>query len=170
MACDLTKLPSAPPSPDGLSITVADEPALLEPLTTEHRRQQHKGRSALSGLMPRRVWFFSASTGGQTVGGTVLILGAGVAGIYGVDVRPAFRRRGIGTALVHAALVQAREQLGQRTAVLSATGLGLGVYSRLGFREVCKLSFWKYGKLRQQKAPAQLLLHRILSGSKGAHP
>lgn len=165
MACDLTKLLFTPPSLDGLSITLTDEPALLEPLTTEHRRQQHKGRSALSRLMPRQVWFFSASAGGQPVGETVLILGAGVAGIYGVEVLKEFRRRGIGTALVHAALVQARKQFGQRTAVLSATGMGKGVYARLGFREVCKLSFWKYGKLRQQRTPAQILIWRLLSGS-----
>jgi len=25
----------------------------------------------------------------------------------------------------------------------------MSVYARLGFREVCKLSFWKYGKMRQ---------------------
>ena len=55
---------------------------------------------------------------------------------------------GIGTALVQAALRQA-QQLGHAAAVLGATGMGLGVYARLGFREVCKLSFWKYGKMRQ---------------------
>jgi len=41
------------------------------------------------------------------------------------------------------------QQLGHAAAVLGATGMGLGVYARLGFREVCKLSFWKYGKMRQ---------------------
>ena len=59
-----------------------------------------------------------------------------------------FRRGGIGTALVQAALRQA-QRFGHGEAVLAATGMGLGVYARLGFREVCKLSFWEYGKMRQ---------------------
>jgi GNAT superfamily N-acetyltransferase len=71
-----------------------------------------------------------------------------VAGIYGVEVLKGFRARGIGTALVFSAL-QLAVRLGFSAAVLSATGMGRGVYERVGFREVCKLSFWKYGKMRQ---------------------
>jgi len=163
MACDLTEPWAAPPVPDGISIALSEQPALLEPLTTERRRQQHKGRSALARLTPQQVWFFTASVGGQPVGGTAIVLGAGVAGIYGVEVLKKYRRRGIGTALVHTALVHARKQLGQRTAVLSATGMGKCVYARLGFREVCKMSFWKYGKTRQQRTPAQMLVGRLLA-------
>ena len=99
-------------------------------------------------VKPRKVWHFAASLEGKPVGETALCCGAEVAGIYDVKVAEAFRRRGIGTALVQAALLQAR-QFGYATAVLSANGMGLGVYARLGFREVCKLSFWKYGKMRQ---------------------
>lgn len=99
-------------------------------------------------VKPRQVWHFAASLEGRPVGETALCCGAEVAGIYDVEVMEAFRRRGIGTALVHAALRQAR-QLGFGAAVLGASGIGLGVYARLGFREVCKLSFWKYGKMRQ---------------------
>ena len=164
MACDLTKLVSSPRTPDGIRIGLTDGPASLEPLTTERRRQRHEGRSALASLKPQQVWFFTASAGRQPVGGTAIVLGAGVAGIYGVDVLEKFRRRGIGTALVHAALTHARKQLGQRVAVLAATGLGRGVYSRLGFREVCKMSFWKYGKMRQQQNSVEPLLRGLLRG------
>jgi GNAT superfamily N-acetyltransferase len=166
MACDLTQIPPAPPAPRGVTIALTDEPALLEPLTTERRRQRHRGRSALARLKPQQIWFFAASTEGRPVGGTAIVLGAGVAGIYGVDVLEKFRRRGIGTALVRAALVFARDKLGQRAAVLAATGLGQGVYSRLGFAEVCKMSFWKYGKMRQQRTPAQILIGRLRAALK----
>src|SRR6267378_4096993 len=70
------------------------------------------------------------------------------AGIYGVEVLARYRRKGVGTALVYAAMEHGKK-LGFAAAVLSATGKGEGVYKRLGFREVCKMSFWKYGKLRQ---------------------
>jgi GNAT superfamily N-acetyltransferase len=95
------------------------------------------------------VWCFSATVDGKPVGETLLCAGAGVAGIYDVEVLEEFRGRGIGTALIHAALLTARTRLRCRAAVLGATGMGQSVYARAGFREVCKLSFWKYGKMRQ---------------------
>jgi hypothetical protein len=64
--------------------------------------------------------------------------------------------------LVHAALMAGRERFGCQAAVSAATGMGLGVYARLGFREVCKLSFWKYGKMRQQARFRNAL--RLISG------
>jgi GNAT superfamily N-acetyltransferase len=83
------------------------------------------------------------------------------AGIYDAQVLEKFRRRGIGTAPVRAALVDPRERLGYGAAVLAATGAGFGVYARLGLREVCKLSFWKYGKMRQQQQLEKVLRKAI---------
>ena len=74
--------------------------------------------------------------------------GEDVAGIYDVEVLEKFRRRGLGSALIQAALRQAKN-LGHTIAVLGATGLGSRVYTLVGFTEVCKISFWKYGKMRQ---------------------
>jgi len=82
------------------------------------------------------------------VGRTTLLAGTETAGIYDVNVIKEFRGRGIGTALVNTTLAQAKH-LGYPTAVLSATGMGFNVYQRAGFREVGKLSFWKYGKMRR---------------------
>jgi GNAT superfamily N-acetyltransferase len=118
-------------------------------VTTDRRRHRHEGRNIIAAIRPRRVWNFVASAEGKPVGETTLCDGAGVAGIYDVEVLEEFRGRGIGSALVSAALRTAREELGLQHAVLAATGMGFGVYTRLGFREVCKLSFWKYGKMRQ---------------------
>jgi GNAT superfamily N-acetyltransferase len=148
MACDLEKLPPPFTSPDRVKVELMDQPPSLYPLTTERRRLRHQGRGAIALVTPRQVWHFAASFEGKPIGETTLCCGAGVAGIYAVEVLEAFRGRGIGTALMQAALTQAR-QLGHSVAVLGATGMGLGVYARVGFREVCKLSFWKYGKMRQ---------------------
>jgi ribosomal protein S18 acetylase RimI-like enzyme len=52
------------------------------------------------------------------------------AGIYDVDVRPRFRRRGLGTALTLAAIRAAQAPL----VVLNATGDGEALYRALGFR------------------------------------
>jgi GNAT superfamily N-acetyltransferase len=150
MACNLAKLPPSPTVPTGIGIELFDRPPSLQPLTTERRRRRHEGRAQLADLKPRQIWHFIASANGKPVGETTLCTGAGVAGIYGVEVLEKFRGRGIGTALVHAAVTFARETLGYRAAVLAATGMGVGVYARVGFREVSKLSFWKYGKMRQQ--------------------
>jgi GNAT superfamily N-acetyltransferase len=148
MACDLDNLPPSPTSPDRVMVELVDQPPSLYPLTTQRRRLRHQGRGIMALVKPRQVWHFAASLEGKPIGETTFCCGAGVAGIYDVEVLEEFRRRGIGTALVQAALRQA-QQLGHATAVLGATGMGLTVYARLGFREVCKLSFWKYGKMRQ---------------------
>ena len=157
MACDLANLPPPPPMPKGVTIGLKDEPPSLEPLTTERRRHRHEGHKAMARMTPRRVWYFSASVDEKPVGETSLCIGAGVAGIYDVEVMEKYRQRGIGAALVHAALAMARDRLGYLAAVLGATGMGLGVYTRVGFREVCKLSFWKYGKMRQQPTLSYLV-------------
>jgi len=115
------------------------------------RKRRFQGRRALLRTAPRRVWWFSASAGDKPVGETAIFLGAGVAGLFDVEVLLEHRHRGIGSALVHAALEHAR-RLGYRTAVLGATGMGANLYAHFGFREVCKLSFWKYGKMKQLAA------------------
>lgn len=149
MACDLNQPPPPVPQPDGVTVAVVEQPPSLHPLTTERRRLRHEGRQRIAAIRPQRVWQLAATQGNQAVGETSLCVGAGVAGIHDVVVLEKFRGRGIGTALVSAALRFARDHLGYRAAVLAATGMGCRLYARLGFREVCKLSFWKSGKMRQ---------------------
>ena len=148
MASDLTNPAQKPPVPENVTIEQLDEPPGLFPLTTERRRNAHRSLLLHVKSEPRRLWHFVATFSGKAVGETTIITGAGVAGVFGVNVLENFRGRGIGTALVFAALEHARS-LGLSTAVLGATGMGKRIYERLGFREVCKLSFWKYGKMRQ---------------------
>ena len=148
MACDLGALGTPPSVPAGVAVVLEEAPSSLRPLTTPRRRRRLEGRILMAQLRPRVVWSFSAKIEGVPVGETTLLAAKGTAGIYDVEVMEKFRGRGIGTALIDAALRQAR-QLGYPVAVLGATGMGSRVYTRLGFREVGKLSFWKHGKMRQ---------------------
>jgi GNAT superfamily N-acetyltransferase len=137
--------------PVGASIDWMEKPTLLEPLTTILRRVRYRARESLLALRPRKIHIVGASVEGKTVGETTLFISGKTAGIYGVRVLEKFRRRGIGEALVRAALARAQD-LGCRWAVLGASGMGQSVYERAGFRAVGKLSYWKYGKMRQLRS------------------
>lgn len=71
---------------------------------------------------------------GEPVTSCMLYVSSGVAGLYAIGTRADCRGRGIGTAITRYALQQAKE-LGCHWAILQATDMGIGVYSRLGFRQ-----------------------------------
>jgi GNAT superfamily N-acetyltransferase len=88
---------------------------------------------------------FLALMDGKPVGTSQLFLSAGVAGIYNVSVIPEARFQGIGSAVTSAPLLEAR-RLGYRIAVLQASRQGYGVYRRLGFQDVGKLSVYLWDR------------------------
>jgi ribosomal protein S18 acetylase RimI-like enzyme len=71
-----------------------------------------------------------------------LALDAGEAtGIYLVATATAARRRGLASEVMRGLLVQARAR-GLAAAVLQSSPQGLGLYTRLGFREVDCWTSW----------------------------
>jgi GNAT superfamily N-acetyltransferase len=77
---------------------------------------------------------FLGTLAGEPVATVYLHLVGDTAIVHYVVTPPPLRRRGIGTAMTGFATRQAREA-GCRTAVLTASPLGAGIYRRLGFRE-----------------------------------
>lgn len=134
----------------GVDFQRSDVPMPMQPVTTSRRRAQFEGLVEVGRLRPQRVWYFGAIDSSIPVGTATLFEGAGVAGIYDVEVIPSHRGRGIATRLVGEAMRMAGEH-GFKTAVLSATALGHRMYSRLGFRDVGLLSSWRYGRMRQME-------------------
>jgi GNAT superfamily N-acetyltransferase len=80
---------------------------------------------------------------GEPVAISQLFLAAGVAGISLVATLREARRKGIGTAMTLAPLLEARE-MGYRIGSLWASRMGLGVYHRLGFQDFCRLSSYRF--------------------------
>jgi GNAT superfamily N-acetyltransferase len=74
---------------------------------------------------------------GEPVAASAVLVAGGVAGIYCVATVPDLRRRGIGRAVTRAACSEAR-QLGYHVAMLEASEMGVGLYEKIGFREVGK--------------------------------
>ena len=82
------------------------------------------------------IRFFAAlDADGQCVatGGSRVVDGAAL--VAGVATLPAYRRRGIGTAITAVAL-QAAAEAGAREAFLDSSPAGVGIYRRLGFAEI----------------------------------
>lgn len=83
--------------------------------------------------------FFLAELDGQAVGTTATFIFADVAWVALVLVEPAFRGRGIGTALMEHAL-SFLDRRGVRSIRLDATPLGRPIYEKLGFEAEFELA------------------------------
>ncbi|MEX0321928.1 MAG: GNAT family N-acetyltransferase [Puniceicoccaceae bacterium] len=68
----------------------------------------------------------------------------GIAGIYCVATLEEFRGKGLGTAVTKACIEYAGKR-GASHALLHASEMGFGVYSRIGFQEICRIPVYGYG-------------------------
>jgi GNAT superfamily N-acetyltransferase len=149
MVADLTRLPPAGLPPWGLRI---------EPVTSARRITDFARTLAALWVPPdlNVVRFYDAATaallsadcpiqlyvgyaGGGAIACAELVIAGGVAGLYNIATIPAWRNKGIGTAMTTQVLLDARAA-GCRAAVLQASDAGFHIYSRLGFRKFCEFT------------------------------
>jgi GNAT superfamily N-acetyltransferase len=84
---------------------------------------------------------YLALLNGKPVATSQLFTSAGVAGIYNVTCLPEARNQGVGTAVVLAPLLEARD-MGYQVGILQASSMGYNVYRRIGFQDFGKLSLY----------------------------
>ena len=113
----------------------------IGPITTAIRRHELKRLSALVSSAAERTRAYVACIDGTPVGAIELFLGTDAAGIHGLQVPPAWQRRGVASALLeHVSSEAARS--GYASLVLLASSEGQRLYERRGFREVGRIAYW----------------------------
>jgi ribosomal protein S18 acetylase RimI-like enzyme len=89
---------------------------------------------------------FMAYLNGVPVGTATFSISPSSAGIWNLATLSEHRKHGIGGALVHEALVEAkRREHDQVMAILMPKGLAWGLFMKLGFQAVCEFPFYIYG-------------------------
>jgi GNAT superfamily N-acetyltransferase len=87
--------------------------------------------------------FFLGMLDGKPVSTSMYYLGEGVVGIYLVATVAEARNKGVGFAVTQAALKTGRA-LGYRVGILQASKMGQPVYTRMGFKEYCRVSSYQW--------------------------
>lgn len=149
MACDLAKLPKTA-VPKGIRIIQTPHHSMylrhphpyFGPITTAIRRHELNRLAHLAAEWPSQFFDFVAlGAGNRPVGACNMFVSEGTTGFYDVGVLEKDRNKGIGSAMIAHTLRFARDR-GATQAVLLASGMGCGMYQRVGFREVCKIAYW----------------------------
>ena len=149
MLCDLAKLPKIS-VPEGIRIIQTPHHSMylrhphpyFGPITTAIRRHELNRLAHLAAQWPKRFFDFAAlAADNRPLGACSMFIDDSVAGFYDVGVLEEERNQGIGSAMMAHALRFARVQAATQ-AVLLASGMGCGMYRRVGFREVCKIAYW----------------------------
>jgi ribosomal protein S18 acetylase RimI-like enzyme len=131
----LRPIPDIPPAPDGLDIRHVSTEADLD----DFIRITKTGRRWIPSLAAARdpnVALFVGYVDGVPVATSRINVMGEIGDINGVETLPAYRRRGIGTALTWASVAAGKER-GCTAITLSASPLGYPVYLKMGFQPVC---------------------------------
>jgi GNAT superfamily N-acetyltransferase len=151
MAADLRSVPDEVAMPPGLEIVRVEDRVALQPWIAVMRDgfgipQEAEARLLklfVAVALDAPMHTYLAVLDGRPVATSQLFLGAGVAGVYNVTCLPEARGRGIGTAITHAPLGEARRQ-GYDLGILQASRLGYPVYRRLGFLDFGRLNAYEF--------------------------
>ena len=152
MACDLASLPpleSPAPGVEAFEGTADEASDWLRLVSWRYELSDASAEPlralyhfAIGDEQPDRATrWWGARKDGVAVSKTVLHIGAGVAGIYGVATREEGRGLGLASLLTLQALHAARDR-GCTLGVLHATPMAVGLYERLGFRAVADFEVW----------------------------
>lgn len=154
MAVELDRLNESLPYPMELSILPADDKpsirawcrALLEGFEIPEAKFEIVNTywGDLLSRVDRAIMVpFVAWLDEKPVATSLLLLGAGVAGIYAVATIPEARRKGIGARVTLHPLKVARSR-GYKVGILQASEMGLPVYRTLGFQEYCMITSYTW--------------------------
>jgi ribosomal protein S18 acetylase RimI-like enzyme len=142
MLADLQKLPEQLHQVPGLSVELVHDSASFEKwymatiagfeMTASSAEIYHEAYTR-TGFDPAGPFFhYVGLLDGEPVTSSTLLLAENIAGIYDVSTAPAFRGRGLATAITLAPLLEARAH-GYRYSCLQSSTKGYNVYRRLGF-------------------------------------
>jgi ribosomal protein S18 acetylase RimI-like enzyme len=117
---------------------VADMCAVLE----EAFGWERQAAARVFAHLPDEGHIYVGRDSGQPVACVAALDVDGDCGIWNVGTRAAFRGRGLATALMRQALLDARDR-GATTTSLQATAMGRPVYRRMGYRELGEIEMWE---------------------------
>ena len=150
MAVLLADLNESLPVPAGLTIELAQDEVgwwewcrtMAEGFGISEARVEFAVNSwhyLLSHVDPETTQAYIARLNGKSVATSLLQLGGGAAGIFGVATIPEARRKGVGAQVTLYPLLHARA-IGYKVGVLEASEMGFSVYRSLGFQEYCRIT------------------------------
>lgn len=89
------------------------------------------------------VEYYAGLIEGEIVATSMVFYSCDVAGINFVSTLPEYRKSGIGAAMTLASLNSAYRR-GYKVGVLQASPMGVGVYRALGFKDYCKIEYFRF--------------------------
>ncbi len=135
--------------PTGIIENLGDIPAEEHPTALWYPKAQRPDTMVLLQELVASgdVTPFGCYVGGELAGAMTLFVHNGIAGVYDVVTKPDFRKIGVGTAVLNAALRLAKE-MGCEVAALQSHKKATGLYARQGFVETGMFKSMYYSRVR----------------------